>query len=342
MYRLDELAARFGGELCGDGAVRIGRVAPLDVAGDGDIAFLANPKYAPQLATCRASAVILGPAARESTGIPRIVAHDPYLYFARVANLLNPPALPPAGVHPTATVLGRIAPSASIGPGAFVGEGAELADNVILGAGVSIGPGCSIGAGSIVHARATVYQNCIIGERCIIHSGAVIGADGFGFAREKDGAWFKIPQTGRVVIGNDVEVGANTTIDRGAMDDTVIDNGVKLDNQIQIAHNVRIGEHTAIAGCVGIAGSTRIGRRCMIGGQAGIIGHLEICDDVIVSAGTLVSKSIRKPGVYTASLPVQAHADWVRNFAHLRHLDALAERVRSLEQAAKINDKAPP
>lgn len=342
MYRLDELATRYGGELCGDGAVRVARVAPLDVAGDGDIAFLANPRYAAQLAKCKASAVIVGPGARDSTELPRIVVSDPYLCFAKVASLLNPPVRPPAGVHPTATVLGRSAPSASIGPGVFVGEDAFVADDVILGAGVSIGAGCHIGAGTHVHAQATVYPGCIIGEHCIIHSGAVIGADGFGFAREKNGAWFKIPQTGRVVIGDNVEVGANTTIDRGAMEDTVIESGVKLDNQIQIAHNVRIGEHTAIAGCVGIAGSTRIGRRCMIGGQAGIIGHLEICDDVIVSAGTLVSKSIRKPGVYTASLPVQGHADWVRNFAHLRHLDALSERVRSLEQAAKTNDKAQP
>jgi UDP-3-O-[3-hydroxymyristoyl] glucosamine N-acyltransferase len=342
MYRLDELTARFGGELCGDGAARIGRVAPLDVAVSGDIAFLANPKYVSHLAGCAATAVILGPAARDRTDLPRIVTSDPYLYFARVANLLNPPARPTAGIHPGATVLGKVAESASVGPGVFVGEGAVIGDRVVLGAGASIGPGCLIGADTLVHARATIYDHCVIGERCIVHSGAVIGADGFGFAREKDGSWFKIPQTGRVVIGADVEVGANTTIDRGAMQDTVIENGVKLDNQIQIAHNVHIGEHTAIAGCVGIAGSTRIGRRCMIGGQAGIIGHLEICDDVIVSAGTLVSKSIRKPGIYTASLPLQGHAEWVRNFAHLRHLDALSERVRSLEQAAKINDKAKP
>lgn len=342
MYRLDELTARFGGELCGDGATRIGRVAPLDVAGNGDIAFLANPKYVSQLSNCRASAVILGPAVRDLTNLPRIVTSDPYLYFARVAALLNPPARSVPGSHPSATILGTVAASASVGPGVFVGEGARIGEDVIVGAGASIGPGCHIGAGTIIHPRAVVYHDCIIGERCIIHSGAVIGADGFGFARQKDGVWVKIPQTGRVVIGSDVEVGANTTIDRGALDDTVIANGVKLDNQIQIAHNVRIGEHTAIAGCVGIAGSTHIGRRCMIGGQAGIIGHLEICDDVVVSAGTLVSKSIRKPGVYTASLPVQGHTEWVRNFAHLRHLDALSERVRSLEQLAKTNDKAKP
>lgn len=342
MYRLDDLATRFGGEICGDGGTLVGRVAPLDVAGNGDIAFLSNPKYVPQLGACKASAVILGPAMRDMTDLPRIVASDPYLYFARVASLLTPPTRPPAGVHLSATVLGTVAASVSVGPGVFVGEGARIAEDVILGAGASVGSGCQIGAGTVIHPRATIYHDCVLGERCIIHSGAVIGADGFGFARQKDGAWVKIPQTGRVVIGSEVEVGANTTIDRGAMDDTVIENGVKLDNQIQIAHNVHIGEHTAIAGCVGIAGSTRIGRRCMIGGQAGIIGHLEICDDVIVSAGTLVSKSIRKPGVYTASLPVQPHSEWVRNFAHLRHLNALSERVRSLEQSAKTKDKAKP
>ncbi|HNQ75368.1 MAG TPA: UDP-3-O-(3-hydroxymyristoyl)glucosamine N-acyltransferase, partial [Pseudothauera hydrothermalis] len=195
-----------------------------------------------------------------------------------------------------------------------------------------IGRGVVIGEGTRLHAGVTVYHDCVIGKGCIVHAGVVIGADGFGFARERDGRWIKIPQTGRVIIGDDVEIGANTTIDRGALDDTVIGNGVKLDNQIQIAHNVRIGEHTAIAGCVGIAGSTTIGARCMIGGQAGIIGHLVIADDVVVSAGTLVTKSIRRAGVYTGNLPVQSHPDWVKNFAHLRHLDDMAARIRALEK----------
>lgn len=340
MVRLDELTRRFGGELVGAGEICVGRVAPLDAAGEGDIAFLANPRYASRLAACKASAVIVAPAARERTALPRIVTPDPYLYFAKVASLLNPPPTHTAGIHPGATVLGRVAAGASLGPGVFVGAEAEIGAHAVLGPGVSIGPGCVIGAHSVLHPRVTVYSGCVIGARCIIHAGAVIGADGFGFAREHNGAWFKIPQTGRVIIGDDVEVGANTTIDRGALGDTIIANGVKLDNQIQIAHNVTIGEHTAIAGCVGIAGSTRIGRRCMIGGQAGIIGHLDICDDVVVSAGTLVSKSIREPGTYTAGLPLQAHAEWVRNFAHLRHLDALSARVRALEQLAKTQDKA--
>lgn len=342
MYRLDELCSRFGGEICGEASTLVGRVAPLDVAGAGDIAFLSNPKFLAKLTACRAAAVIIPPSARENTTLPRIVTDDPYLYFARVAALFNPVPRPQAGIHPGATVLGTIAASASVGPAAFIDEGVVVGADVIVGAGASIGRGSQIGDGTLIHPRVTIYHDCVIGERCIIHAGVVIGADGFGFARQKDGTWVKIPQTGRVLIGSDVEIGANTTIDRGALEDTVIGNGVKLDNQIQIAHNVHIGDHTAIAGCVGIAGSTQIGRRCMIGGQAGIIGHLEICDDVIISAGTLVSKSIRKPGVYTASLPVQTHAEWVRNFAHLRHLDALSGRVRALEQSAKTKQKADP
>lgn len=332
MYRLDELVRRFGGDLVGNPLTEVGRVATLDAAVAGEIAFLANPRYASRLANCRASAVIVAPDARDKTSIARIVTPDPYIYFARVARLFNPPEAASRGVHPSAVVESAIPASVSVGAGAFIAADVELGANVIIGAGCQVGRGCRIGDDTRLHPRVTIYANCEIGHACLVHSGAVIGSDGFGFAREKDGVWLKIPQVGRVLIGNDVEIGANTTIDRGALDDTVIGNGVKLDNQIQIAHNVRIGEHTAVAGCVGIAGSTTIGRRCMIGGQAGIIGHLEICDDVLISAGTLVTKSIRQAGVYTANLPVQKHADWVRNFAHLRHLDALTDKVRKLEQ----------
>ncbi|THF63468.1 UDP-3-O-(3-hydroxymyristoyl)glucosamine N-acyltransferase [Pseudothauera rhizosphaerae] len=339
MFRLDELVAHLGGELVGDPAVAVRRVATLDQAGEGDLAFLANRKYAARLADCRASAVIVAPEARELTALPRIVTADPYVYFARVAQLFNPPAAVPAGVHATAAVEADLPASASVGAGASVEAGARIGEDVVIGPGCHIGRGVTIGAGSRLHANVTVYHGCVIGARCILHAGAVIGADGFGFARDRDGSWIKIPQVGRVVIGDDVEVGANTTIDRGALDDTVIGNGVKLDNQIQIAHNVRIGEKTAVAGCVGIAGSTVIGARCMIGGQAGIIGHLSIADDVVVSAGTLVTKSIHRAGVYTANLPVQPHPEWVKNFAHLRHLDSLVDRIRALEQGL---DKADP
>lgn len=332
MFSLEELVARLGGELVGDPALRVRRVATIDQAGEGDLAFLANPKYQSRLKVCKASAVILSPAARDLTDRARIVTADPYVYFARVAQLFNPPESLPGGIHASATVSSAIPASVTVGPGATVAEGAVIGEAAVIGPGCHIGRGVHIGARTRLAANVSVYDDCAIGADCLVHSGAVIGADGFGFARERSGEWIKIPQVGRVVVGDKVEIGANTTIDRGALDDTVIADGVKLDNQIQIGHNVRIGENSAIAGCVGIAGSTTIGARCMIGGQAGIIGHLTIGDDVVVSAGTLVTKSIAKPGVYTANLPVQGHADWVRNFAHLRHLDALVDRIRALEQ----------
>ncbi|MBR0565238.1 UDP-3-O-(3-hydroxymyristoyl)glucosamine N-acyltransferase [Azoarcus sp. L1K30] len=333
MMRLDALVSSLGGELVGDGSINVGRVATLDQAGEGDLSFVANPKYLAQLKSSRAAAVIVGRKARDAvTDRPRIVADDPYLYFARVARLFNPPPAVAGGVHLLAAVSCTVPASVAIGAGAVVEEGVVLGEGVSIGAGAYIGREVCIGANTRIAPRTTIYDGCLIGTDCIIHAGAVIGSDGFGFAREREGSWVKIPQVGRVVIGNDVEIGANTTIDRGALDDTVIGNGVKIDNQIQIGHNVRIGDYTAIAGCVGIAGSTRIGARCMIGGQAGIIGHLTIADDVVISAGTLVTKSIRQPGVYTANLPVQGHGDWVKNFAHLRHLDALVDRIRALEQ----------
>ncbi|ANQ85091.1 UDP-3-O-(3-hydroxymyristoyl)glucosamine N-acyltransferase [Azoarcus olearius] len=334
MFRLDELAARLGGDVVGDPATTVRRVATLEQAGEGDLSFLANPKYVGRLKSSHASAIIVADSARSLLGEKAgIVTRDPYLYFARVAQLFNPPEAVAPGVHPLADVAVAVPASVSVAAGASIGAGVELGEDVVIGAGSSIGAGVRIGAGTRLAPRVVIYPGCVIGANCLIHAGAVIGSDGFGFAREKSGAWVKIPQVGRVVIGDDVEIGANTTIDRGALDDTVIGNGVKIDNQIQIGHNVRIGDYTAIAGCVGIAGSTQIGARCMIGGQAGIIGHLTIADDVVISAGTLVTKSIHKPGVYTANLPVQPHADWVKNFAHLRHLDSLAARIRALEQS---------
>ncbi|MDO9597876.1 MAG: UDP-3-O-(3-hydroxymyristoyl)glucosamine N-acyltransferase [Azoarcus sp.] len=341
MMRLDELVAHLGGELVGDGSIAVRRVATLDQAGDGDLAFLANPKYLARLSASQASAVIVGRDTRDALADrPRIVADDPYLYFARVARLFSPPRTLIPGIHPLAAVSSPVPPSVLIEAGAVVEEGVVLGDDVLIGAGCFVGRGARIGSGTRLAPRVTIHSDCVIGAECIVHAGAVIGSDGFGFARERSGAWVKIPQVGRVVVGDDVEIGANTTIDRGALDDTVIGNGVKLDNQIQIGHNVRIGDHTAIAGCVGIAGSTQIGERCMIGGQAGIIGHLTIADDVVISAGTLVTKSIRKRGVYTANLPVQGHADWVKNFAHLRHLDALVDRIRALEQCLDERDSS--
>lgn len=324
-YRLDQIVARLGGELVGDGDRRIRQVATLERAGADEIAFLANPKYRSQLAATRAGAVILAPPAAAGFGGTCIVSANPYAYFARVAQLLNPYVAPAIAIHPGATVAAE----------ARIGEG------TVIGPGCVVGPQAEIGAGSLLHANVTVYAGCRIGRRAIIHAGAVIGADGFGFAREAGGEWTKIPQIGGVVIGDDVEIGANTTIDRGALDDTVIGDGVKLDNQIQIGHNVRIGDHTAMAGCVGIAGSARIGRRCTFGGGAIVLGHLQIADDVSVSAATLVTRSILQPGSYTGAMPFEAHRDWLRNAVHLRRLDAMATRIRELESRLANLERKP-
>ena len=329
--RLDEIVARLGGDLAGDGATRIERVAPLDKAGGGDITFLSSPKYRQALAATTAAAVVLPADAAAGCPVACIVTPQPYLYYARVAQLLNPPRRPAAGVHPSASVASILPPSAAIGAHVRIGEDVVLGDNVVIEAGTVIGDRCRIGADSWLCGNVSLYADVRIGARAIVHSGAVIGADGFGFARERDGSWIKIPQTGGVLIGDDVEIGANTTIDRGAIEDTVIGNGVKLDNQIQVAHNVHIGDYTAIAGCVGIAGSARIGRRCTFGGAAMILGHLEIADDVNVSSGTMIAKSVTKAGSYTGWVPFLEHSEWLKNYSRLRHLDALADKIRALE-----------
>jgi len=340
VLRLDEIVARFGGELAGPGDVTISRIATLEQAGAGDLAFLANSKYRPQLATTRAAAVIMAPPAAAGPAA-LILTPQPYLYYARVAQWLNPAPVAEAGIHPRAVVESDVPASASIGPGVWIGAGARIGEGAMIAANCSIGAGAEVGAGSRLAANVVVYAGCRVGARCLIHSGAVIGADGFGFAREADGAWVKVPQVGRVLIGDDVEIGAGTTIDRGALGDTVIGDGVKLDNQIQVGHNVQIGAHTAMAGCVGIAGSAVIGARCTVGGGAVILGHLRIADDVNISAGTLVAKSIPKPGTYSGTVPFLEHGDWLRNFSRLRHLDAMADKIHALEQrlAALENKK---
>jgi UDP-3-O-[3-hydroxymyristoyl] glucosamine N-acyltransferase len=331
-YSLREIAAKFGGEIVGDREIRIARVATLDNAGDASIAFLANPRYLRQLATTRASAVIVAPDARDATHTPRIVHDNPYLYFARVSALLKPAAPAVPGIHATAIV----------GPGAQVDAAAEIGAYCVLAAGVSIGAGSIVGAGSRLgenvsigrdcrfHAGVTVYAGCTFGNRVIAHSGVVVGADGFGIALDGE-RWVKVPQVGAVRIGDDVEIGANTTIDRGAIDDTVIEEGVKLDNQIQIAHNVRIGAHTAIAACTGIAGSVQIGRYCQIGGAVGIAGHVSITDRVHISGHTSITKSIDQPGVYSGVYPFEPNREWRRNAAQVRHLAEIARRVAALE-----------
>jgi UDP-3-O-[3-hydroxymyristoyl] glucosamine N-acyltransferase len=329
---LRQLAERCGVELAGDGSVVIDRVAPLDSAGRGAIAFLSNPKYRGHLAATRASAVIVTPADAATTTLPRLITRNPYAAYARVAAILHPAPAPASGVHMTAVVAAsaRIAPSATVGPHAVIGERTAIGEGAQIGAGVAIAEDCEVGAGCVLHPNVVLYARSTIGARTIVHAGVVIGADGFGMA-EHEGRWIKVPQLGRTLIGADVEIGANTTIDRGAIGDTVIEDDVKLDNQIQIGHNCRIGAHTAIAGCVGVAGSTRIGRYCRIGGSAMVGGHLEIADNVEISGATGVSKSITKAGTYTSLFPMSLHRDWLRNAAHIRHLDAMAERLRDLE-----------
>ncbi|MGH8668061.1 MAG: UDP-3-O-(3-hydroxymyristoyl)glucosamine N-acyltransferase, partial [Burkholderiales bacterium] len=292
-YRLADLVARFGGEALGDPTTAVQRVASLRSAVRGDVTFLSHPRFRAELDATRASAVILAPAERDATALPRIVCRNPVLYFARVARLLNPDPPAVTGVHPTAVVEegASVAPDASVGAQCFVGSGAVIEAQVVLSPGAYVGAGARIGRQSRLAARTVVHARCVVGERTVIHSGAVIGADGFGLAKES-GRWISIPQVGRVVIGDDVEVGANTTIDRGTLDDTVIEDGVKLDNQIQVAHNCRIGAQTAVAGCAGIAGSSTIGRHCVIGGAAMISDHVSICDHVTISAGTLIARAI--------------------------------------------------
>ncbi len=347
---LSDIVARLGGELRGEaaGARVVRQVATLSQAGPDEITFLSNPKYRGQLAGTRAAAVILNAASAEHCPTACIVAADPYGYYARVAQWLNPPLVEEPGTHPSATVDSAVPASSRIAAGARIGRNVSLGENVSIGPNCVIGDGVSIGESSVLYGNVTIYSKCVVGARAVIHSGVVIGADGFGFAREKDaalgpggGRWVKIPQLGRVLVGDDVEIGANTTIDRGALDDTIIEEGVKLDNQIQVAHNVRIGAHTALAGCVGIAGSARIGRNCTIGGAAMILGHLEIADGVHVSTNTLVTKSITKAGAYTGWVPFQEHADWAKNFGRLRHLDTMNDKMRDLETRLSALEKKP-
>lgn len=333
---LAEIVASVGGKVVGDASARVRQIAPLEGAGAQDITFLANPRFLAQLPKCQAGAVIIG--VRHVDRVPAgyagnlIVADNPHVCFARVAQLLNPPAAAQLGIHPTAVVESSVPASASIGPGSWIGPDVKIGERVIIGANCNVGQGAAIGDDSRLHPGVSIYYGCQIGRRAIIHSGAVIGSDGFGFAREKDGTWVKIPQIGRVLVGDDVEIGANCAIDRGAMEDTLIGDGVIIDNLVHVAHNVKIGRKTAIAACVGFAGSTHVGERCQFGGAAMISGHLTICDDAVISGGTAVMGSIKTPGVHTGTVPVQDHADWLKNFSHLRHLDQMADKIRALEK----------
>jgi len=320
--RLGELAVRFGCRLRGDPQAAVDSVATLGSAQPGSVSFLANARYRRFLSTTRATAVILEPRHAADCPTAALLADNPYATYARVAALLHPLPRAAAGVHSSAVIApdATIAVSASIGPHVVIESGVTVGERVVIGAASVLQQGACVGADSWLAARVTLCRAVIIGQRAVLHPGCVIGADGFGFAREADG-WLKVPQLGTVRIGDDVEVGANTTIDRGAIEDTVIEDDVKLDNQIQIGHNVRIGAHTAIAGCVGISGSTTIGQRCMIGGAVGVVGHLTIADDVVVTGLTMVSRSIAKAGVYSGALPADEARVFRRNAARFRHLD---------------------
>jgi UDP-3-O-[3-hydroxymyristoyl] glucosamine N-acyltransferase len=330
---LGELAIRHGLELRGDPDRRVSRVGTLQQAGPDSVSFLANPRYHKHLATTRAGAVVLEPDHAAECLVAVLVSRNPYATYARIAADLHPPPAFAPGVRAGAWV----DPTAEVAGDACVEPGAVIEGSVRIGAGAYVGPNCvvgsgaEIGAGSRLVANVTVCHGVRIGARTLVHPGVVIGADGFGIAREPDG-WIKVPQLGGVMIGDDVEIGANTTIDRGAIDDTVIEEGVKLDNQIQVGHNVHIGAHTVIAGCTGIAGSTTIGRNCMIAGAVGIGGHLEIPDGTVVTGMTMVSRSIPKRGVYSGSLPFDEAGQWRRNAARFRQLDALAKRLAQLER----------
>ncbi|OZI34978.1 UDP-3-O-(3-hydroxymyristoyl)glucosamine N-acyltransferase [Bordetella genomosp. 10] len=326
---------------------RIQGLGTLSSAGATEISFLANPRYQSQLPATQAGAVIVSPdveealaAAADAPGFVRVVCKNPYLLYARVAQWFERARRPAAAasVHPSAVVAAdaAIGENVRIGPHCVVEAGAHIGDNTVLGPACVIGAGSRIGPDSLLHARVTLYAGVTVGARAILHSGCVLGADGFGFAPDPAqggrGAWGKIPQFGGVSIGDDVEIGANTTIDRGALEDTVIGNGVKLDNQIMVAHNVRIGAFTAVAACVGIAGSTTIGERCTIGGASMLSGHLTLGDDVHISGGTPITSNISRPGRYTGVYPYAEHGEWQRNAAVIQQLGQIRRRLRDLEK----------
>ena len=332
--RLADLAARIGAALDGDGDVRVDHVATLDNAGPGALAFLSGNKYRGQLAATRAAAIILAPVHAGATRLPKLVHANPYVAYAVAARALYPAERAVSGVHPSAVVAAsaQVDATAAVGPGAVIGERTRIAPRAEVGAGCVVGADVFLGEDVVLHPNVTLYARSVVGARTIILAGAVIGSDGFGMA-EEDGRWLRIPQVGRVVIGMDCEIGANTTIDRGAIDDTVIEDDVKLDNQIQVGHNCVIGAHTAIAGCVGIAGSTHIGRNCKIGGAAMISGHLRITDNVIISGCTGVFHSIDAPGVYTGAWPALPHREWLHAMSATRRLRSLEARLHALERA---------
>jgi len=330
---LGHLAEFLGATLRGPADKEITGLATLQEAGPGQVSFLANPQYRKFLATSHAAAVLLKPADAEGYAGDALLIADPYLAYARISHLFDPKPKAAAGIHPTAIVAqdAVVDASASVGPYVVIESGARIAAGVTLGAHCFIGARSVIGEGGWLAPRVTLYHDVRIGQRVVIQSGAVLGGEGFGFANEK-GVWQKIAQIGGVTIGDDVEIGVNTAIDRGAMDDTRIGNGVKLDNQIQIAHNVQVGDHTAMAACVGISGSAKIGKHCMLAGGVGLVGHIEICDGVFITGMTMVTRSITEPGSYSSGTAMQPAAEWRKSAARIRHLDDMSRRLQQLEK----------
>ena len=336
-YRIAELAQRFGLELRGDGDARVNGVATLAAAGPDQLAFLANPRYASALAGTRAAVVVSRAEHASGCPVPVLIAGDPYLAYAKIAALFEATPAARPGVHSAAVVEpgARIAATASIGPFCAIASDAMIEDGAVLGPHCVIGEGCVVGAQSRLVSNVTLVARVRLGKRVLIHPGAVLGADGFGIA-DDHGQWVKVPQLGGVRVGDDCEIGANTTIDRGALEDTLLEEDVRLDNQIQIGHNVVIGAHTAMAGCSAVAGSARIGRHCLVGGGAGVLGHLTITDRVTITAMTLVTHSIDAPGDYSSGVPIQENRQWRKNATRFKHLDELARRVAALEKEHQV------
>ncbi len=335
---LSELATILGAELKGDPNKSITGIATLHQAQPEQVSFLANQRYLKHLGDTQAGAVIIARDYLDACPVDALIIDNPYLAYAKTANYFAD--LPEAitGIHPTASVADdcHIADSASIGAQCIIEPGAVIAEDAIIGPGSYIGHNVHVGKATRLWANVTVYHGVQIGERTVIHSGVVLGADGFGMAKDAEGNWLKIPQIGSVVVGDDVEIGANTTIDRGALGDTIIGRGVKLDNQIQVGHNVEIGEFTAIAACTGISGSVKIGKHCMISGMVGFTGHFEVADHVTITGATVVSKPLTKPGVYSSGTAIENHHTWRKNAVRFRQLDEMHRRIQQLEKQVNI------
>ncbi len=331
-YALGEIAKILGGNIIGDATTQISRVASLQNANLGDICFINDTKYLKDIQACKASAFVLREKDAQATSLPKIIVDNPYSYFAKISSLLNPVEPAVIGISNTAVVAStaQIPNTCSIGHHVVIGERVVLGEGVIIKHGCVIEDGVTIGANTTLEANVTLKHHTEIGQHCHIYSGAVIGSEGFGYAEEA-GVWLKIPQVGKVVIYDHVDVGANTTIDRGALDNTIIEEGVKLDNLIQIGHNCVIGAHTVIAGCVGIAGSAKIGKHCKIGGAAMILGHLQIVDHVTISPGSMITRSLLEANTYTALMPFQTHKSWLNTAAKIRQLEALSDKIKQLE-----------